>query len=287
MSKTIVTELQHQFAQRLYSSRGTNYDDSWHPEHSRKLIAHARLRRGDRVLDLCCGTGLAAFLAAEAVGDEGEVVGVDVTEGMLRQLRERQAREPALGRRIRTALHDATDLDALAGDGGLLARGSFDAILCSCAFVFFHEPGRVVAHWREFLKPGGVMVIDCPHERNYLAPCALENVARGMGMAWPSHRSWIKSRESFKDMMEAQGMQVEGVFLCEDVSRKGTQVYGVEDADMLFEKNLESSYLVTAASDEFKIKARPLFRAEWEKMAVDGKIEQLDCYYLYVARKTE
>lgn len=38
-------------------------------------------------------------------------------------------------------------------------------------------------------------------------------------------------------------------------------------------------------TDEFKEKARPLFREQWERAAVDGKVEFCDSLYVYVARK--
>lgn len=282
MSKYFGTESQHESAQRMYSSRAATYEDSWHPAYSRRFIAHAPLRPGDRVLDLCCGTGLEAFLAAAVVGDEGRVVGVDATESMLRQLRARQAREePALGRRIRAVRHDVTDLDGLDG----VERGAFDVILCSCAFVLFHEPAAVVAHWREFLKPGGVMAIDITHEHNHRPAWALEKVARDIGVGWPSNRLWIESQQSFADILEAHGMRVESVSLIEKVSGKGTQLHRVEDADELFDTLVNSSLTVNTVTADFNFKAKPLFRTELEKLAVDGKVEESDSLYLYVARK--
>lgn len=285
MSTLFGTESQQDSAQRMYSARATTYEDSWHPRHSRRFTAGAPLKPGDRVLDLCCGTGLEAFLAAEAVGEEGRVVGVDVTEAMLRELQARQEREPILGERISTVLHDVTDLSGLEAQG--VEKGLFDVILCSCAFVLFHEPSRVVAHWREFLRPGGVMVIDVTHELNLRPAIALEEVAREMGAAWPSNRLWIKSRQSFADILEANGMRVESVTLLEDVSGKGTRFHGVDDADGLFETLVNSSLTVHAASEDFRARARPLFRRRWEQMAVDGTIEESDSLYLYVARKAE
>ncbi|KAF3760496.1 S-adenosyl-L-methionine-dependent methyltransferase [Cryphonectria parasitica EP155] len=280
-------ETQTEAAQRMYNARAPNYDASWHGAYSRRFIAHAPLRPNDRVLDLCCGTGGEAFLAAELVGEQGRVVAVDVTEGMLARLRERQAREPVLGRRITVVQHDVTDLSRavlLLEDGG----GLFDAVLCSTAFVLLGEPGRVVAHWKEFLRPGGVMVIDVTHERNLRAGLVLEEVAREMGVErFPSRRGWIKSEASFREVLEAQGLRVERVSLVENISGKGTQYHGVEEADRIFEQTVNSSLTENVASDDFKAKARPLFRREWERIAVDGKVEDVDSLYVYVARKPE
>ena len=50
---------------------------------------------GARVLDLCCGPGLLTRLIKSTVGAEGEVVGVDLSEGMVTEARA-QAEEEGL-----------------------------------------------------------------------------------------------------------------------------------------------------------------------------------------------
>jgi ubiquinone/menaquinone biosynthesis C-methylase UbiE len=47
------------------------------------LVAWAAPRPGDRVLDVACGTGIVARLAAERLGGVGRVVGLDINSGML------------------------------------------------------------------------------------------------------------------------------------------------------------------------------------------------------------
>lgn len=54
-----------------------------------RTIDHLRLRPGDRVLDVACGTGLSFPLLREAVGAEGEIVGVEVSPDMLDLARRR------------------------------------------------------------------------------------------------------------------------------------------------------------------------------------------------------
>ncbi len=41
---------------------------------------------GDTVLDLACGTGLVALKVVEAVGPQGRVVGMDLSDGMLQKV---------------------------------------------------------------------------------------------------------------------------------------------------------------------------------------------------------
>lgn len=52
-------------------------------------IASLDLQPGDTVIDLCCGTGLNFPLLEKAIGSEGKIIGVDLTEGMLAQARKR------------------------------------------------------------------------------------------------------------------------------------------------------------------------------------------------------
>lgn len=53
----------------------------------RRILAEAGLAAGQRALDIGCGPGLVSQLMAEQVGDQGSVVGVDISETLLEQAR--------------------------------------------------------------------------------------------------------------------------------------------------------------------------------------------------------
>src|SRR5438270_11821453 len=57
-----------------------------HLDITQKTLGLMDLRRGERVLDLGCGSGWATRLLAQAVGD-GKVLGVDISDEMVRQAR--------------------------------------------------------------------------------------------------------------------------------------------------------------------------------------------------------
>jgi SAM-dependent methyltransferase len=70
---------------------------------SQELVALAALQGGERVLDVACGTGIVARLAAQVVGAAGKVVGTDVNEAMLGMARtvprQRDGPRPSSGAR--------------------------------------------------------------------------------------------------------------------------------------------------------------------------------------------
>ena len=74
-----------EFTQATYDKVADAYDDLWSRnvrEPNARLTRALDLKRGERVADLACGTGLFTVAMAQAVAP-GEVVGVDVSEGML------------------------------------------------------------------------------------------------------------------------------------------------------------------------------------------------------------
>ena len=265
----------------MYDKRADDYDASWHPQYTERFMQVAKPQQGDRILDLACGTGLEAAIAAPIVGDEGLIVGVDATDTMLEVFRRKLERDPALARRIKILHHDATDLPSCAE----LERGSFDLILCSNAFVLFDEPAAVVAQWRDYLKPGGRMVIDITHEHNLRQGLLMEIVAERLGVPFPANRRWVKSKDSFKAVLEEQGLIVEQVAELDKIPGERTKSMSMEQADEQFDYIAAMPLSSEMSTDDFKARARPLFREEWEKASVDGMLDICDVLYVYITRK--
>ncbi|KAI5456319.1 S-adenosyl-L-methionine-dependent methyltransferase [Mariannaea sp. PMI_226] len=274
-------ETQFESAKRMYTPRAANYEDSWHPEYSDRFMALVDIKPGSRVLSLACGTGLDAGIAAERVGDEGIVIGVDATEAMLDEARKKQNANPILKRRLKLVLHDVTHLNDCPG----VEKESFDMIICSSAFVLFEDPAGVVEHWRDYLKPGGRMAIDITHEKNLRSGLLMEKVARRLGIPFPSNRFWIKSRDSFREILEKQGMIVERIELVEKQAGIQSTFMDISQSDEQFDYILRMPLTALIDTEEFRAKARPLFQEEWNAAAVDGKVEVSETVYVYIARK--
>ena len=73
----------------LYNSR-TAYaqeEGTRHPRDANLLLESVPIEKGQTILDLATGTGLVAIPAAQKVGSEGYVIGVDMSSGMIHQAR--------------------------------------------------------------------------------------------------------------------------------------------------------------------------------------------------------
>ena len=105
----------------------------------------AALQPGERVLDVACGTGLVSFRIADAVGNEGAVVGTDISGEMVEA-----ARRLAAARNIANARFERCDAEALNVD-----EAPFDAALCGLGLMYVPDPVKALGAMRRLLKPGG------------------------------------------------------------------------------------------------------------------------------------
>jgi ubiquinone/menaquinone biosynthesis C-methylase UbiE len=124
---------------RLYPAPG-------YPQRAQRLraVRALRLRPGDTVIDIACGTGLNFSLIEEAIGPEGRIVGVDLTDAMLARAKDRIAK---MGRRnISLEQADAAEFEF---------PTEVDAILSTYALSQVPDCAVVIAHGATALAKGG------------------------------------------------------------------------------------------------------------------------------------
>ena len=89
LSGTMDSSSFKRFVKEKFEAR-TEYDknDDRHPVLAAELVQRAQLQSGWKVLDLACGTGLVSYMAVAAVGSQVSVIGVDISPGMIEQVRQ-------------------------------------------------------------------------------------------------------------------------------------------------------------------------------------------------------
>jgi SAM-dependent methyltransferase len=110
------------------------------------LCDAAGVGAGHTVLDVACGTGIVARVAAERAG-AARVTGVDLNEAML-----------TVARRVRA------DIDWRHGDAAALplAGRSFDAVLCQMALMFFPDPIGALREMARVAAAAGTVAVLVP-----------------------------------------------------------------------------------------------------------------------------
>jgi SAM-dependent methyltransferase len=114
---------------------------------TRMILAEAGIRPGMRVLDLGCGAGDVAFVAAGLVGPDGSVVGVDRSPDALARAR------------LRAGQRGLAQVQFVQGDVNDPAPGGpFDAIVERLVLWTVPDPAALLRRQAMVLRPGGLVV---------------------------------------------------------------------------------------------------------------------------------
>jgi demethylmenaquinone methyltransferase/2-methoxy-6-polyprenyl-1,4-benzoquinol methylase len=106
------------------------------------------LNKGDRVLEIGCGTGRNLSFLSEAVGPTGQVYGVDLSEGMLAKAREACASQ---------GLSNVTLIQADACE--YIAPHRLDGVMFGLSYNTMPNHRAVLRNALAQLRPGGRLVI--------------------------------------------------------------------------------------------------------------------------------
>jgi arsenite methyltransferase len=112
-------------------------------------VALASLRNGETVLDLGSGGGFDCFLAANQVGKEGKVIGVDMTPEMIAKARE-NAVKGGYGN-VEFRLGEIENLP--------VADSTVDAVISNCVINLSPDKEKVFSELFRVVKPGGRFMI--------------------------------------------------------------------------------------------------------------------------------
>ena len=155
-----------------------------YPQRAQRLqaVRALGLRPGATVVDVACGTGLNFSLLEQAIGPNGRIVGVDLTDAMLGQARQRI--ETNGWRNVTLVQADAAEFDF---------PTEVDAILSTYALSHVPDCGDVIAHGAAALSRGGHwVVLDLKAPDN--VPRWLAQLGIAVGRRFGSIDEWARRR---------------------------------------------------------------------------------------------
>jgi ubiquinone/menaquinone biosynthesis C-methylase UbiE len=110
------------------------------------FLRYIKLQKGQRVLDVACGTGVVARRVAPELGPAGSIVGIDLNANMLEVA---ACNAPVAEATIEWRQGDATALPC--------SDGEFDVVLCQQGLQFIPDRNAALGEMRRVLKPGGLV----------------------------------------------------------------------------------------------------------------------------------
>ena len=107
-----------------------------------------RLRVGERVLDIGCGTGVTTRMLADALHPSGHAHGVDISSAMIDIARER-------------VFHGGASFEVADAQVAAVEGAPFDAAFSRFGVMFFADPAAAFANLATALDPGGRVAFVC------------------------------------------------------------------------------------------------------------------------------
>ena len=114
-----------------------------------KLLEFAKIKSGDKIIDIACGTGLVSFPAAALAGEKGFVMANDISDKMVETgmaiVKEKKLSNISFQRM------DAEELS--------VEDDSYNIALCALGLMYFPDPLKAIKEMYRLLKPGGHAVV--------------------------------------------------------------------------------------------------------------------------------
>ena len=131
---------------RLNHIMSMNVDKLWR-RHALKEIVDGTPQR---ILDVACGTGDSTVSIAKAAAEGSEIIGADISEGMMALVK---------GKAEKAGVSDRISLQVADGEALPYEEGAFDRVTCAFGIRNFEHKEKGLSEFFRVLRPGGRAVI--------------------------------------------------------------------------------------------------------------------------------
>ncbi|KAG8623133.1 hypothetical protein KVT40_008109 [Elsinoe batatas] len=266
------------FAEQIYDPRAATYNSGHHPDLAKWFVDYADPQPHETLLDLASGTGLVAFAAADKMGHETTIIGVDISKGMLTA-----AWAPSSGGKypnITFYNHDIADLDSL----DALKGRQFDVITLCSAFVLLDEPTKAARSWLKYLKSGGRLIVDAVTPESLPVGLAAELTAKRLGLPIGYNTAWSTSDGALREVLIEAGYHVKEVIL-KNLETATARSFKLDEVDKIFEQQIQTPASQYLARPDIVDDARKVFKEIFGGMAKGGQVVEKPSIWVATAIK--
>ncbi|MBI5475192.1 MAG: arsenite methyltransferase [Ignavibacteriales bacterium] len=154
--------------------------------------AYADMRNGMTILDLGSGAGVDCFIASKYVGELGKVIGVDMTEEMIRKANENKAKV------------NVTNVDFRLGEIESLPveNNSIDRVISNCVINLVPDKRKAFSEIFRVLKTGGKFTVS-----DIVVDGSISEKERQNAALWAGCISGALSRKEYLEVIELAGFK--------------------------------------------------------------------------------
>lgn len=159
----------------------------------REAVAQLRLEPGDTVVDMACGTGLNFALIEAGIGQEGLLIGLDFSPGMLSRARRKVERNGWQNARLIQGDAGAVSQELLRDEAGI---DRVDRVLCTLGLTVIPDWEQAFSRSWSLLSEGGrYAIMDWYVEQRNLFSWFLNSISQGD----VSRATWVPLKQSAED----------------------------------------------------------------------------------------
>lgn len=181
-----------------FNQRSKTYDQSeFHQKFAQLFVDYAQIKLDQKVLDLATGTGLVALKVAQIVGNKGEVIGVDLSRGMLDQA---EIKVNQLGlQNLKLILGNAEKIE--------LSQSYFDRVLCCSSLHYFSNINQALKYWYQLLKKDGLIIVSGFSTKAFNLGIIIREILQEYDVDLPDFNEVTANAEKCYQLLENAGFQ--------------------------------------------------------------------------------
>lgn len=226
-----------------------------------KLLNRLKIKENDNVIDVGCGPGHITDIIGEIT--RGKVVGVDISENMIRWAR-------ILYPNIEFRQIAAEDLDY---------NNEFDVVYCNSVLPWFISPPKAIRAMFNCLKKSGIMGLACPGTSNWtpffdrIISKVVENEnIKPIFSHWKDPWFRLPTKDDYESFFEEHGFSTVSI----NVEYEHTY-YPIEDAFNIYLSAVANGYTIKKyydidIDDEYVNEFNNVVKEEIKRQSKDGKI---------------